>query len=505
MGVYNIQKEINEWNIDYSYTVGTQVVYDNMLFIAKQNVPKGINLGMGEYWERLATDEEIEEVTSDVEELNEDVSDIQSDLIKTVVEVTGNPINFTTGIKQLAQGVEVEVEPIQDLHGYDKPWVGGAGKNLINPNTFEQGILNSSGTIDVSNSWITSDYIKVSNIVTLSGYQDGTEKNCCVRFAEYDENKTFIKISTNIDISGNTYWNHSITLDADTQYVRFTVGFENRPTTIQTYFATNRIQLEIGSPATTYEPYENICPISGHTEVGILGTNGKEDTDPDYVISNDITIHFGQTVYGATLDVGRGLLVVDKIARNINDAVFGTWRVHATYNTIYVTDASTIDKAIGLKNIFGSCYSTSDATSVANIQNGEVRGHASNNNIYIRDDNFVNDANSFVTNRGNQQLCYELATPITIEVTPHQIALLDGVNNISTDGTTITLSYRNGKYLTRNELNQYDIEAGSAINYLNMLITTLTDDLPLRFKFHYDNTSQKYGFIDNDNTFIPFA
>ena len=54
MGVYNIQKEINKWNIDYSYTVGTQVVFNGKLFIAKQNVPKGINLGMGEYWRLTA-------------------------------------------------------------------------------------------------------------------------------------------------------------------------------------------------------------------------------------------------------------------------------------------------------------------------------------------------------------------------------------------------------------------------------------------------------------------
>ena len=46
------------------------------------------------------------------------------------VDLTGNPITFEADA-QAVQNLKVALEPIQDLHGYDKPWVGGGGKNKL--------------------------------------------------------------------------------------------------------------------------------------------------------------------------------------------------------------------------------------------------------------------------------------------------------------------------------------------------------------------------------------
>lgn len=39
---------------------------------------------------------------------------------------------FTDGSNLPMPKLEVAIEPVQDLHGYDSPWVGGAGKNKAN-------------------------------------------------------------------------------------------------------------------------------------------------------------------------------------------------------------------------------------------------------------------------------------------------------------------------------------------------------------------------------------
>ena len=204
---------------------------------------------------------------------------------------TSDDGQFTTVTGGLIQKCLIDLEPIQDLHGYSKPWTGGSGKNKCNPDTFVQGLLNSStGVVDSNGSWITSDYISISDTITLSGYKDGTEANFCVRFCEYDANKTFIKNTQNPNVTGNTTWSRTITLDSNTRYVRTSVGFDNKATTVSAYFATNRLQIEEGSQATTYEPYSNICPISGHTQVQV-GNVGKNILDYTYptTTSNGIT------------------------------------------------------------------------------------------------------------------------------------------------------------------------------------------------------------------------
>ena len=60
--------------------------------------------------------------------------------------IEGNPIQFSTESKQIARSTIIDLEPIQDLHGYSKPWVGGAGKNKL-PLTVD-GIktVNTNGT-----------------------------------------------------------------------------------------------------------------------------------------------------------------------------------------------------------------------------------------------------------------------------------------------------------------------------------------------------------------------
>ena len=60
-------------------------------------------------------------------------------------------------------------------------------------------------------------------------------------------------------------------------------------------------------------------------------------------------------------------------------------------------------------------------------------------------------------------ICYELDTPTTLQLTPHAISILKGVNNFSTDGDKITLTYRVGEFATLGDLEASKAETDEKI------------------------------------------
>ena len=156
--------------------------------------------------------------------------------------------------------------------------LGFGNKNIVDPSAFIQGLLNNSGVVNSSSQWITSDYMKCKGTVTVSGYKDGAEANFCVRFAEYDSNKTFIKTTNDINVEDVAFWSDTITLDENTEYVRISAGFNNKACTPSNYFAVNRLQLEKGSTATAYEPYHASVEES-KCDNSVIGTV-EDDPNP---------------------------------------------------------------------------------------------------------------------------------------------------------------------------------------------------------------------------------
>jgi hypothetical protein len=84
--------------------------------------------------------------------------------------------------------------------------------------------------------------------------------------------------------------------------------------------------LEVGSQATTYEPYSNICPISGHTEANVVVS---PTTDAEDGQTYNIQFKDGDnplTVYGGSLDVVNGELKVVPYYDSYNgETLEGEW------------------------------------------------------------------------------------------------------------------------------------------------------------------------------------
>lgn len=206
-----------------------------------------------------------------------------------------NLVSFRSAARVPITSLKAHFKPKQDLHGYSKPWPAGGGKNLFNWNVPEQNPDNTTATNTtariftpntycVGTSWsnwwqpnqiisysISNGTITVQNnnvygigfafkLTAETTYVIGaTATNGGVSIAYYDSTGTYITTT-----SANIL-NTSFTTPADADI------------TVLTFYTTNNskngvftdIQLEKGSSKTSYEPYENICPIEGWNQCDI--------------------------------------------------------------------------------------------------------------------------------------------------------------------------------------------------------------------------------------------
>lgn len=177
------------------------------------------------------------------------------------VTVEGNPVTFESPFEQDAKSVVVSVKPIQDLHGYDNPWAGGAGKNELNPSLLS---FQSNGYV-----W-TPDYntvgsipVDVSTQYTLSfkqGVGDG-------RIYQYDANGQSVG-------TVGTFSNPRVTFTTEADCAKISFRYKVLVDELPDVASTEPM-LEKSSTPTSYAPYSNICPISGidELEIGVSGEN----------------------------------------------------------------------------------------------------------------------------------------------------------------------------------------------------------------------------------------
>lgn len=210
-------------------------------------------------------------------------------------EETGGLASFKSYIKAPVKKIEIPFGPKQDLHGYDNPWPAGGGKNLWSPSR-------TLGVVDPSSASSKTarvfDISKFYNAFSHTGvYYSGD-----VGDATYIDGVLTIPNSTAIMgvgfpfklNSGNTYtlsWElvqggitaYAASYDSSGVWTAWSYASQGTPSTSKAFTVPDgtettliviraisnntvvkNIQLELGSTATAYEPYENICPIEGH-------------------------------------------------------------------------------------------------------------------------------------------------------------------------------------------------------------------------------------------------
>lgn len=335
---------------------------------------------------------------------------------------SGAVASFADGADDIPlKSLVVDINPVQDLsQGDPSPenicpisgWTGAnvtrCGKNLFDKTATDtdNGYVNgkyigSNGGVSPSSSYNVSEYvaIKANTTYTLSGISGANPS-----LVFYDSEKQYIS-----GIKYNQYESLTFVTPDNAEYVRMTIPVAN----------ADVFQLEVGSTATDYEPYNGqTIPIDWQTEAG--------------------------TVYGGHLDVLSGVLTVDRAMVDMGTLNW-TYDAPVFYTTDLVNSIKQplVNTTPFLCSNYNAYPSASRATMKSTVPNGSFTITSSGNikNVVVKDSSYT-DAATFKTAMSGVQLVYELATPITVQLTPHEVRSLLGQNNIFADTGDSSVEYR---------------------------------------------------------------
>lgn len=277
-----------------------------------------------------------------------------------------------------------------------------SGKNLVPPlENWCNYSFDSQNTYRVDSSYISkSTYnipVKENTTYTFScSYIEEPNNTKSVSVFYFDEND---KLISYINQTGNTVV--TFTTPVNTAYIKIS---------FRTFDLASNVQLEEGSTATAYEPFDNI-------------------------------------VYGGYIDLISGELV-----SNIGRVDLGTleWNMSSSGNRFSVPSipnfklASSYDEQ--LSGLWCSIYKMSSTTSNINMSDYQMlRSQATTYALVIRNSDYSSAAD-FKNAMNGVYLYYLLETPIIYQLTPQQIKTLKGVNNIWSDsnGTTEITYFKHG-------------------------------------------------------------
>ena len=376
-------------------------------------------------------------------------------------EASGNPASFADGAAAGLVECIADIEATQDLHGYDKPWAGGAGKNKLPLIISDIKTLNNGGTWN-------------GNIYTING----------MTFEIIADDNNILGIKANGTPSAHSFFGISGTYDANNYIfngcpsgganntyrcdLRENVGGASIVSGIDTgsgfsftlsesktgvyniriesgYTANNLMfypMIRLSTEPSGYEPYSNICPITPHTEVNITvsATQGGS--------GEDTQIALGRNVYGGTLNVKTGLLTVTHAFVTIDGNEAGV-----TWTDIGNNMRSSI---LNIENLKSAPKATgANAEAISNYLEKVIKNYSADvtgfyfydeSNIYVKLPKSVlpsadtSGCTQYLQSH-NLSICYKLLTPQTVQLTPQEVNSLLGQNNISADTGDIDIVY----------------------------------------------------------------
>ena len=447
--------------------------------------------------------------------------------------------------------VSVTMQPIQDLHGYSAPWPAGGGKNKFG---CADGVyaIGSTRTVEVANGvWAykvnvhatSSTFLPVPAVSAMNIPKLAAGTYTFSLASNAIESAVVATATLNLSDGQAITNGNSFTVSTEASVVSITTQSIGEYE-LGTY--TCYIQIESGTSATSWQPYSNICPISGRTglsvyrtgvnvwdeqwelgsynvNTGVPGASNSQircknkikvvpnttyyikatntlwileyDADDIYLnkytfkmnqvfttsantqyirfyalstygttYNHDISINYPSTdhdyhayngntyaidwtspagtVYGGTLNVVTGELVVDRGRVNVSSSWY--WYKSGSYSGGFY---ATIENAgTGQKtNTPFICSHAKTATSISQYVQGTCFCDGSINIRIMDGSDTVQDwkdyINAQITAGTPIQICYELATPLTYQLTPQEVATLVGQNNVWSTGDSASVTY----------------------------------------------------------------
>lgn len=354
-------------------------------------------------------------------------------------------------------------ENICPIYGHDHCDVTRVGKNLITMDSSASASYSSNGitwtkidgnTIHVqgtataqSNCALTSNWGKLFHAVVPAGtYRATTDSDVRLRVGTGPNN-------TN---QGNAYGGFSFTISEATDvwlglFVSSGANINKDVT----------VQLEQGSTATTFEPYKGI----------------------------EYTTDFPQIVYGGTLDVVEGTLTVTYALMTFDGTQTFTDRISAQ-NRVWLQLGGMASQS-GLNDDMVLCNALPKATGVQNADHPCIAVGVNNAYVYIQGVTHITGVTNLATlntwlSNNPITFTYKLATPIVYSLSPKEIELLNGTNNVWANTGDVEIKYAIITEATLETL-------GNARKMATKYITDMGDDGII---VHPENDTSNYSKIN---------
>lgn len=307
---------------------------------------------------------------------------------------------------------------IVPIEGHDEVTVHTSSNNLVNEDT----VFGDNGGVKQPNgSWYIADQSTLRNKVFF--YNNGYEGQFTVTWIHKDTGSanwgTYpIVVYTDglvetisMTKSTNAFRTETLVTRADkvVDHFEFTYASNNAG-----YYY---LQLELGSTATEYQPYQG----------------------------SDYTTDLGQTVYGGTLDVVSGVLTVDRAMVTFDGSsdepyVIGSYGM--AFRTYLPNDFKPTTNTRELAGLVSNQMTeVTQASTWGTVGTGALI--ANTNQLYFKLASDLTDISALRTYLASNplQICYPLAEPQTYQLTPTEVNTLLGENNVWSDNGDIKVEY----------------------------------------------------------------
>lgn len=386
---------------------------------------------------------------ADVNELKDDLAAITPDdnalngkpwTSRKIVEALCPPFETTGSIVQCHPvehyplGVVSRIEPVQSgsgnpssdnvrpISGWDSVHVTRCGKNLLKASKSDitrelNGIVgnytanNDTFAIKGTNK-ASSNFIILSITPYVYPYVKPGDKYTILNNSPNGIYINLTYINTSGNIASLVYNDTQTTFTVPEDYIRLNklqVGISTSVSTVDTTF---NIQLEVGSTATAYEPY------TGDT----------------------YTAELPETIYGGELDWNTGVLTVDRMVLTLGVGTNNFTEKDGFWNTPYRCAPGVSNSTYYDNNILCSHFKNKFAA------NGTYEFIFTTSDTMSGLFSTIDELNAYLSEQYSAgtpvQVCYKLATPTTIQLTPQQITALSGTNTLYTDSGDTAVSDR---------------------------------------------------------------
>lgn len=373
----------------------------------------------------------LEEMAADISQIKEDFTDRVNSAYVTD-SANGAVVHFTDGADGVPmKSVKVNITPVQSGSGDPSPsnvrpisgWNGvnvmRTGKNLL-PMPIVSGSYAYTTVIAVNDD--KSFTIAKTNGSGWTSFILGRFmlKQGTYTLIESDDNSSNAQMVLDKVIGDTT---EILLTTRNTKRITFTVEADTlvQARYLRSATADNvltKLMLFVGDTATAtdYEPY------SGDT----------------YSITFPSS---AGTVYGGTLDVVSGELVVNRAIVDLGSLTWSYIPDHKVFSSVIRGIKDIGDTRV--PNAISSAFTAGSWTAVATdvTKNAMFCFLPGYNQVRFRNV-LYNDAATFKAAMDGVKLCYELATPITYNLTPTEVKSLLGINNIWSDAGDMDVEYR---------------------------------------------------------------